>query len=87
MRVGVGNMKKGSMGKGSIEMEAGGMGKGRHGEGEHGDGRHRDGEMGMEGGMEKCQGHAGPGGLDVSSLEIHCGPMQVTISHLSSMRV
>ena len=75
MRVGVGTMVKGSMGKGSIEMEAGGMGKGSMGMG------------GMEGGMEKCQGHAGPGGLDVSSLEIHCGPMQVSISHLSSMRV
>ena len=69
-----------------MRVGVGNMEKGKWG-GEHGDGRHGEGEMGMEGGMGKCQGHAEPGGLDVSSLEIHCGSMQVSISHLSSMRV
>ena len=65
--------RKGSMGKWSVRM---GMGSVMIGKGSVGVGK---GNMVM-GGMGKCPGYAGTGGLDVSSLEFHCGSMQVSIS-------
>ena len=45
-------------------------------EGKYGGG---EGDIVM-GGMGKCPGYAGTGGLGVSHLEFHCGSMQVSIS-------